>query len=215
MVILHYFVWTLGIALNLSIIRVSQALFYGPRGLSWSDIFYVHYMGFRFDLMIVGFWLSPVVIYLILTHLFSNRGQIRPQWTQWYLNLSWLFICLIYFKDYISYPFTQDRYWKIDHFNHPLLNFQHGQQLAWWSWVFILLICLGIYKGAHFRFPIFVNRLQKASLLSVAFIFIWTAFICRGTLTQHHLRRKDCQFSKSKYVEALCLNPIFTFAKNR
>lgn len=215
MAVFYYILWTLSLALKLSILRWAEMIFYGPRGISWSDIQNTVITGFRFDLMIVGFWLAPIVVYLIISQVLTHRGFYRPFLAKIYLWVTWVFICALYFKDLVSYPFQKDRLWLGDHLQHPLLNWQHASQLEWWSWVGIILLTFGLFQAGALRFSGFVQKYQKVSYFSLGFIFLWTAFICRGTLSQHHLRMKDCQFSKDSRVESLCLNPVFTFSKKK
>jgi hypothetical protein len=215
MVVFYYVLWTLSLAFKLSVLRIAQMIFYGPRGISWDHIWQIIFTGFRFDLMIVGFWLAPIVIYLIFSEILPRARLLNPVLAQVYLWLSWLFIVLLYLKDLITYPVTQDHLWLDDYLQHPFLNWDLASQLQWWSWVGIILLCLGIFQAGALRFSKFVERFQKVGYFALAFIFLWTAFISRGTLRQHHLRRKDCQFSKDIKIESLCLNPVFTFSKHK
>ncbi len=215
MVIFYYVVWTLSLAAHLSVLRFAEMIFYGPEVSTWLEVLKIILIGFRFDLMIVGFWLSPIVVYFTSTSiLFSKTSFNLAVLPLVYLRISWLFICFLYFKDLVSYPYQKNRLWLEDHLQNLFLNMEHAYQTPWWSWVVIILVSIGLYQVGAFRFSKFVQRFQKVGLISLAFIFLWTAFICRGTLTQHHLRRKDCQFSKDPQIEALCLNPLFTFSKN-
>ncbi len=215
MAIFYYILWTLSLAFKLSVLRWAEMIFFGPRGNSWNEALQIISTGFRFDLMIVGFWLSPIVIYFIISELFSSRPFLKPAIAKIYLYFSWLFICLLYLKDLISYPVAEDRLWLPDHLNHPIINFEHASRLEWWAWLGIVLLSCGLFQAGALRFSGFVQRFQKLGLFTVGFIFLWTALIARGTLTEHHLRRKDCQFSSDPKVEAICLNPIFTFSKNK
>lgn len=213
MVVLYYILWTLGLAFKLSVIRWAQIIFYGPRGDSWSETGQIILTGFRFDLMVVGFWLSPFVIYLILSEIFSARFFMKPVAAKIYLLTSWLFICFLYFKDLVSFPFQQGRMDWQDHLQHPVLNWSHAGQLQWWSWIVIIFLIVGLFQAVAKGISKRLYDYQKVGFFSLAFIFLWSVLICRGTLSAHHLRRHDCQFSANKRVEAICLNPVFTFSK--
>jgi hypothetical protein len=216
MVVFYYILWTLSLALKLSILRWAEMIFYGPKNWSWSEILQTVITGFRFDLMIVGFWLAPIVIYLILSEILPRSAALlKPGLAKIYLHISWAFICFLYLKDLISFPVIQGRLWWPDHLAHPFFNSQHASQIDWWVWVGIIFLIFGVYQAGALRFSNFVHRFQKVGFFSLAFIFLWSAFICRGTLSQHHLRRKDCQFSLNSKIESLCLNPIFTFSKHK
>ena len=215
MVIFYYILWTLSLALKLSVLRWAEMIFFGPRGNTWSETLNIIVTGFRFDLMIVGFWLAPIVVYLIISEFLSNQGLLKPLFAKIYLWVSWLFICALYFKDLVSYPFQKDRLWWSDHLQYPLLNWNHAGDLQWWAWVGIILLTIGLFQAGALRFSSFVQRFQKVGFFSLGFIFLWTALISRGTVTEHHLRRKDCQFSRDSRVESICLNPVFTFSKNK
>lgn len=213
MTILYYILWTLSLALKLSVLRWAEMLFYSPSNMTVSEILWTVVNGFRFDLMIVGFWLAPVVVFLVFSQLFTGRGLSHPKLAKTYLIISWIFICFLYLKDLISFPIVKNRLYWSDHLAHPFINFDHASQLEWWAWVAIVILIFGLFRIGIFRFQKFVTNLQYVSYFGVAFIFLWTVFISRGSLGQHHLRFKDCQFSENKRVQALCVNPIFTFSK--
>ncbi len=215
MAIFYYILWTLSFAFCFSVLRWAEMIFFGPWGNNWNETLQIIIMGFRFDLMIVGFWLSPIVVYFIISELFSNIKFLKPALAKIYLTFSWALICLLYLKDLISYPVRKDRLWLQDHLNHPLINLDYANRLEWWAWLGIILLSFGLYQAGALRFSRFVQRFQKLGWLSVGFIFLWTALIARGTLTEHHLRRKDCQFSLITKAEAICLNPVFTFSKDK
>lgn len=219
MVVFNYILWTLSLAFKLSLLRGVEMIFFRPSGMSWEEIGLTLFTGFRFDLMIVGFWLAPIVVYLVLSEVLTQAKILKPAFAKIYLMLSWVFICLLYFKDLVSYPSLKGRLWLDDHLAHPILNWNHASSLEWWAWIGIGLLMFGIFQAGALRFSGFVQRFQKVGYFSLAFIFLWTVFISRGTLSQHHLRRKDCQFTKNlqqfRQIESLCLNPVFTFSKHK
>lgn len=210
-----YILWTLSLALKLSIVRWALMLFYWPSEATWRDALKTVLMGFRFDLMIIGFWLAPVVLYLIVAKVVLKGRFLHTGLMKLYLLFSWFFICFLYFKSLVSFPELRDHLYWPDHLRNPFLDFQHATQLAWWAWVTIILLCLGLFQSGAQKFQEFIQKFQRLTLFSLAFIFLWTAFMARGTLTQHHLRKRDCEFSGRDRVTNLCLNPIWTFSKNR
>ncbi len=213
MVILYYILWTLSLGLKLSVLRWFEMLFYSPSDMTASEILQTVVNGYRFDLMIVGFWLAPVIIYLVFSQLVTGQGLRHPKFVKMYLIISWIFICLLYLKDLVSFPIIKNRLFWTDHLAHPLLNFDHAGQLEWWNWVAIVILVFGLFRMGLFRFQGLIKKMQNVGYFGAAALFLWTVLICRGNLGEHHLRREDCQFSNKPRVEAMCLNPGFTFSK--
>ncbi len=215
MVVLSYILWTLSFAFKLSLIRGLEMLFFHPSGITWHEVLLTFYWGFRMDMMTVGFWFAPVIVYLIFSQLFTGRAIAQPLIVRFYLIFSWFFVCFLYLKDLIAYPLTKNRVWWPDLVRHPFLNLNQILHLEWWWSVIVVLATMGLFWAGIKRFPRFIKKFQRIPIWGLIVLFFWTALISRGTLTQQHLRRDDCQFSQNPKVEFLCLNPLFTFSKRR
>jgi hypothetical protein len=205
--------------LTFSLLRLCEVVLYHPAAMSRKDIFLTLLTGFRFDMMVVGFWLSPIVAYLILSQIFFKKPIAHPKFVKIYFALSWILLCALYLKDLISFPTTHDRLWKTDHLAHPVINVSYLPNIEWWNWIMILILMLIVLKVGFSQFAHFTKLFQKIGAVSLVMIFLWTVLISRGTVTQHHLRRKDCQFAEdprnASRIESLCLNPPFTYSKNK
>lgn len=201
-------------ALILSAIRWVQMIFFWPDGqkeLVWKTI----WMGFRFDLLIVGYWLAPLVICLLLKKLITGRGLDSPRLAQFYLGGSWLLITLLYFRDLIFFYSRREHMWLEDHLSALFLSSELLSAPSWWAWIGIGLLTWGLFQSGAIRFERWLLRLKEYSRLSVLIILLWTAFLCRGSLGDDHIRRNDCDYALNKTVKSFCMNPVFMFTKNR
>lgn len=211
----RYIFWTLGIALKLSAVRWIQMIMDWPRQQEWGVLLKTLWMGYRFDLLIVGFWLSPLVLGMLLMKVVFKKGLETSKLAKGYLLFSWLFICALYFRDLIYFRVFKEHMWLEDHQDHPFLAPEVWAHHEWWSWLWIGLITWGLWRVGAVRFDRWLLKLKNYSFASAVLILLWTAFIARGSLGSDHLRRNDCDWAKNRTIKSLCMNPVYTFSKNR
>lgn len=212
---LSFFFWTLTIAFQMSVLRFFEMMFYWPDQESWGHFFKTLLYGFRFDLLIVGYWMVPVVVVLVVKKIITGTGVQNPKWFKAYLLLSWIFICYLYFLDLAHFPVIKDRLWLEDFQKSWLLDSSLFAKNEWWVWIAILILILGLLGLVWRKLSGFLLKCRDLSAPSLAAVFLWTVCITRGSLGSDHLRRNDCNYSSHRTVKALCMNPVFTFSKNR
>lgn len=211
-----FILWTIGLALQLNGVRVLQMWAYWPHQDSWRFLFQTLFTGFRFDLLIIGFWLVPVVLWLMIKKFFTKKGLKNPGFVRYYLKVVWFFIVVVYFLDMIHFHQAHDHLWWEDVMSRAYLGPEFWSGLEWWTWITIGLITWGLIRVNFMKIESWLKRFQNFSFFSLAIIFLWTAFIARGSLGNDHLRRNNCDFTKPNMTaRAFCMNPVYTFTKNR
>lgn len=205
--------WTILFALKMSVIRLYQFSVYFTENLSSTETHQLFWNGFRFDLMIVGFWLSPVIVLLLLAKAIRVNSPVLSKFNKFYLVGSWLFVCYVYLRDLISFPFVSDRLYGSDILNGFLLEFAHLSQLTKPEWLATFVLIVLLFKFGMPQFLSMIEEMQNSSLTKLLIMFFWIALICRSSLGPHHLRPKDCEITQIAKVRALCINPIFAMSR--
>jgi len=214
MMFISYAIWTCMMAFCLSLVRIVQAYFYFPES-ERERLTQTLITGFRFDLLIVGYWLAPIVVALVLKRVFLREGFRSAAPVRFYLLASWFLMVLIYTRDLPFFHVHREHMWIEDQLARPFLSAVEWTAPAWWAWVGFVILAAFLYQSAAERLDRQLQQWTNPSLTTVMLIFVWTAAISRGSLGQDHLRRNDCDYSPNRTVRSLCMNPIFTLTKSR
>lgn len=211
-----FVLWTIGLAIQLNGIRLFQMAFFWPKHEEWTPVFKTLFLGFRFDLLVIGFWLVPVVLFILVRKVFTKVTLPNPWGVKLYLKLSWFFISFIYFLDLVYFTQYKEHMWWEEFSSLVFLKDTFWDGPEWWAWITLFFITWGLIRSVFWSIEKWMKRFKNFSYLSLAIIFIWTVFIARGTVTSDHLRRNDCDWAKyNTTVHAFCMNPLYVFSKNR
>lgn len=171
----------------------------------------VFFTGYRFDLLILSFFLIPIVLFQLI---FNFRHKLISLIARSYLLMAWIIMMALYFLNSFLFSTLKDRIWLQDWTNiflHLSLGLK-SQSLIYLLglFVFTLAIFLYGYQNLMVLNQTILNARKRATSL---LMLLMLAFFARGSLGHDHLRRNDCDFKSSSWVRAFCLNPIYTFSK--
>lgn len=215
MISLRYISWTVVLALKLSAIRWIQMVMDWPSQPDSSILYKTLWMGYRFDLLLLGFWLAPLAVFLVVKKVFVSRGVQGMKLAKAYLVCSWIFITALYFRDLVYFPVYKEHMWLEDHLANPFLSSEVWQSHEWWAWIWIGIVTWGLAMTGLIRFDRWLMKLKDISWVGIIVIFLWTAFIARGSLGSDHLRRNDCDYAPNRTIKSFCMNPLYTFSKTK
>lgn len=189
------------------------------------EVLQAFFVGFRFDLLIWGFLLSPVYLLLLLP-IFQERwprgvfNSIRI-----FLGFMWMCICALTFVDFFYFAKFGQRMRYNDYTQWNFATFQEQWGLLSntdaeiFTGVTVLLFLLGLTVISRLKFTNWKNeisprrgsRVEIGLRLLLPFIVIFLA--ARGTVEPHHLRYEDSQVSTYKAVNEMALNAVWCFDK--
>lgn len=183
------------------------------------DLALAFWAGFRFDLLVLGFFWIPVVAVTWVV-----AFAIRPRKVFWLWKIYFILVFL-----YIAGLSLSDFFWIStagERLNHRVFQSNWLEVLAKGcaqvgeydclfvsGWILISAIALCVFTA---RLPWVEAASQSARMKSVfqALISVFiTAFAARGTLTPHHLNIEHAQVSKNSQINQLPLNAIWNLYK--
>lgn len=217
-------VWLLFMSLNrLLIFRTAPTFVEGAR---WGDLAEIFWMGFRFDLLVLGFFLLPVVP----LSWFCRRAGVRLVHLLFlYLALSWTVIVIMALVGH-GFFYAEGRHlswWDLQ----SLLDggssaSGHGTfYLSMWGLLSIVIYTLQLLIGLREleRARRRVISLRKMSPMMGEGFFeaalrawgplLLVGLAARGTVTPHHLEKSHSLITSSASLNQLVLNPVWAFDK--
>lgn len=211
---------TLLILLWMSFIRLSLygALFFSQLG--WhQDLPAAFIAGFRFDLLVMGFFWIPVVLGGWASVLFVSPRKLFLFWKLYFVVV----VLLIFDFSWLDFFWTA---FKGERLNHEFLNEnsmefldQSWQQLGpFLSWS--VTAFFGIYAMA-LVFYLYRLRMKKDYSLpsrkkimaQALFSIFLVALAARGTWTPHHLNLEHSQISQTPQINQIPLNALWNLDK--
>ena len=192
---------------------------------SYYEVFQMFIWGIRFDLCVLGFFVMPVYVILILS-LFLNKSRI----INLFFSMGYFYIAILYLLTFAVY-----------YFNLPFIITNSGFGIPYWMrWEdYQSLWDLNIYpsywhyhylsefQSFHLILVTVFSSLLSFTLLpspswhqfkSLPFLFVSFLLItmmARGKLGEHHIRFEDSRFSNSQLINELSLNPIWVLNKSK
>lgn len=180
------------------------------------EILTAYLVGLRFDLLIIGFILIPVVfLRLIDTLLFTKFHLLKTLIQIYYIAIvsymalitliSGMFFALFHY--HVRGKFLGD-------INYTIIEFF---EMSFGKWSFSISAGLIIFTFYYLNLWIwrlkFKSSFQKQwpSLVYYFLPFVIVALLARGTLTPHHLAKEHCKINQLEPLTQLCLNPIWAF----
>ena len=200
--------WLCFFALTRLLFMLCQVAF-GQHELNWRCVF-SFIVGFRMDLSMSFYVLTPIFIILLINHIF--KSQIAEKIINVY-NL----VLIILFSIFIAVDceLYQDWGYRIDYtpFNYLTVpgeaaNFLTGKMIL----VFVLSLIISILIGLILRFLILKNEKIQYSLSSLGilifFMAVWIIPI-RGGLGEFPLNPGQMYYSKDIFLNHLAINPVW------
>lgn len=220
----------LGLAFFLSLIRFNLFLLTvnsKPLNVTFFEVYMSFLTGFRFDLLVLGFYLIPVVLVHAIQALFMK-------WTAWdeklfkgYLGVLWCLSMVLNWIDYFIFSRSEIRArWGdyIDFLNSSLvdqLSSHWNYSFAVFSVALFLMLILGLYviRGLQFGEWRDLYSPHKGTLKEVTWrIFLplfLVALAARGTLEEVHLEYRHSLISNENGLNELALNPMWCLDKDK
>lgn len=204
-----YFLTVFGATRQASLINVLESL----------------WMGFRFDLLVLGFFFIPIYFVIILQ-------AILEKWPRWMFTLyksyflgCWVWVCLVTYLDFFHFSNSGMRMRFADYTSFSFERF--GEQFTALapnqSWIFtvvtILLFLMGFSMTKGIIFGDWKDEFSPERpfrfevVLRVLLPLLLIAFAARGTLEEHHLRREHSEISEFREINEMALNAVWCFDK--
>jgi hypothetical protein len=175
--------------------------------------FHIMFMGFRFDLVVVGFafsviWLlwNPVFMEFLRSSIFSLTNLIFS-----FLVGFMAILYVIGFTFLIRYGFHPREVLSANTWNHffYISDFNPIQITSFILVGLILMAAATWYSNGGWYSDEYVDVHFGNWIITGIVLFV----CARGTIGTHHLRREDCELTQSKTITEFCLNPIWTYDK--
>lgn len=199
-------------------------------GVSNSEVLTAFFMGLRFDLLVLGFVMLPVVPFSFLLRWPRSPGGVALVGLRWYLGFAWTVIVLLGVIGHLFFVLK-------------------GRQFTWWdmgflseqqplifgflmstSGILVSLIALCELSIGWRELGRWTSRVRRAREAlegdSVSVKVSWgetalrtlgpwllVGLAARGTVTPHHLEKQHSDVSSSPALNQLVLNPVWSFDK--
>lgn len=223
---IRWFVWTCLFLALMSILRLLMVGIYWNQinqDQSISVIFKIFFQGFRFDLLVWGFFWIPIFFVIWISYwIFANHKKYLTYLAELgriYFSVLSALLAMIYFLDYFHFERNLDR---ITYFDWRLQGFVASFS---WSAVFFVTLLFGgllaieyimLLKGRPFfrNFELKINNWSRGKKIGVIFLqFLMIALAARGTVTAHHLNIEHSFISNNSTTNELVLNPVWNWDK--
>lgn len=186
-------------------------------------------MGFRFDLLVTGFILIPMVLILLVM-------TVRRFWPKWidrlfkyYLISSWLAISVVstldlYFVTMYRRRMSWDQYSQLDFHHLEIFKLSYGSTYFYVYLIASLFFTIaGIYTIFQNRLPSLAPTLKAPSMaflenrfalfLSALLPVFIVLFMARGNFAAHHLAIQHCEISEQTIAREICINASWNLDK--
>lgn len=180
--------------------------------------FFVFWTGFRFDLVVLGFFCLPALPFVFLASLCGLKLSWLWKLLSFYWVLAWSTICLVGFVSQLHYM-QNGVAWRWGQGAGDISALKLGD--LFFSILIFLCLTLGgarlFWRASREGATRFASKLGGArSLQWLHWIWPWlfVALLARGTITPHHLRREDAQISPHLWQRELILSPIWALDKD-
>lgn len=192
---------------------------------SFGEVFMSFFTGFRFDLLIYGFLLIPMLLLWIFFALTVTWGELSTLITRWYFRSTWAFIGFLQVFDFMQF-----------HVNGVRIREQQFQSLfggwifeIWPSvsmvpfFVFLIVVLIVFFLGLWVIEQVQIGDWKdeysplKGGWGEISWRLFWplliVALMARGTLEAHHLRYEHSLISNDTRLNEMALNPMWTMDK--
>ena len=201
------------------------SVFHAAPNADFMEVVHSFIAGFRFDLLIVGFMLIPVVVLLTVQALMESwpRGMIRLY--RIYLGFAWTIICSLTFVDFFFFTnngkrmrFAEYMSWNPEMFLEQWHKILPNQSVIF-AIISVLLFALGLMMIFGLRFGDWKDEYSPRKggkleiVLRLVFPLILVALAARGTIEPHHLALEHSVVSSVSAINEMALNPLWCFDK--
>lgn len=169
-------------------------------------------MGFRFDLLLLGFVMIPVVIFLTAISWFCLWSKRVRQVLKVYFIATWIGIVTLEFFD-LRFFATAGRHLTI--FDQGFSPFAVGGVFDVLILVFIGVAGVGSFLVLDWPNTVKIGRVEPVSrrIVTTLVPIILVALAARGTVTAHHLEKEHSEVSEHPVVNHLVVNSPWAYSK--
>lgn len=186
------------------------------------DLAKVFFTGLRFDLLVLGFFLIPVVLIGTGVALAGRGFERMTSLSLRYLVGAWTMTCVLAAVDLLFFAVTDRRL--------TLVDWRANSEFFGQAWrvqgpgtallVIAIVICTWVIGGREILsagdrrgVPSKTRRGPAWRMLQILGPLVLVALMARGTVTAHHLERQHSQISNHQVVNELALNAVWCFDK--
>jgi hypothetical protein len=186
--------------------------------VDWGTLLNAFFTGIRFDLLVLGFLLIPIVTLFAMICLSPLTDFTLKKIIKTYLSVVWVIIVT---SSFISLPFyiMKERHFRYgldkNIFIWPLVDIT---TFALMAGIFILILLAGLktvwkrnIRGKSVFWSRFPSILQV--LLNFLIPLLVVALAARGTVSPHHLEKAHSEISPWPHVNELVLNSVWCIDK--
>jgi hypothetical protein len=201
------------------------SVFHALPNLDMNEVMQAFVAGLRFDVLIFGFLLSPIVLITLIQAFFEKWPRGLFVFYKIYLGLAWIIICALTFVDFFYFAkfgkrmrFAEYSDWSIRQTWDLIQGLQLNQSLIF-SVITVMLLCLGLMLLRALQFGNWKDEYSphKGSKLEITiraiFPILAVVLAARGTVEAHHLALEHSQVSNTVSINEMALNSIWCFDK--
>lgn len=231
-VLQHHFLflsWTIKVVALMSLQRIMMVGFftdstYHQLSLSNLSLFFdLLFQGFRFDLLVWGFFWIPIFVLFWPTFLLFSKSKFYVRWAfefiRFYFGLIVSFVAVLSILDFDFFSRNLERItyfdWRLQgtniSWNQPMLSFGAFTVIGYLAILFLVFF-FEVDKSKAKQSKIssfFERRMYLFCLLQ----FLLIALAARGTLTPHHLNIEHSLVSADPVLNELVLNSVWNWDK--
>lgn len=180
------------------------------------------FTGARFDLLIIGFALIPVVLFGIAAASTGVGFELMPVLTKAWLAIFWWIAGLLAVTDWLFFAVQGRRLTVYDLFHGDLSFLSRGGNIVGNTtavlviMIFLCLLILGARQILQMKNPERVVTREEglgARILRLGGPVLVVALMARGTIGAHHLEKAHSEISDNLHLNQLVLNPVWAFDK--
>lgn len=201
------------------------SVFHATPNADFTEVVHAFGAGLRFDLLILGFVLMPVVVLTTLQAFLESWPKGMFTFYRLYLGFAWTVICLLTFIDFYHFTNVGTRMRFADYmsWNFETLFDQAQRILPNQSVIFavitLLLLALGLMMVIALRFGEWKDEFspRKGSkfeiLIRLILPYAFVILAARGTVEPHHLALEHSMVSSVPSINEMALNALWCFDK--
>ncbi len=183
------------------------------RSIIWQAFF----VGFRFDLLVLGFIFIPVVIAAPCWLLLGGTEGFCTKFLKIYFSLTWVLIILTSAVSLLHYVREGRHFRWLDPIYEPSLDIT-SVTLATLIFLFMIASVLkSVWNYFEYSFPFIIKTTRLPATVEVTLRILAPILLvilaARGSVGAHHLEKEDAQISAWENVNELGLNSVWCINK--
>lgn len=181
--------------------------------------------GFRFDLLIFGFFMIPVYFLLMIQAFSEKWPRTISIGYKIYFGIIWSVICVLTYIDFFHFSRYGARMRLADYVSWTFpklieeMELLQRHQVLIFSVITVMLLSLGYMLTKSLRFGEWKDEFspQAGSKIEIVWRVVFPLLIvflaARGTVDAHHLGLEHSEVSSMKPINEMALNPVWCFDK--